>query len=161
MEKEPIQEGLELQKWDEALMGPIRDFATAVVVCSPEGIIMVREYKPNRLAYLKFPGGRRDGDEDPAAGAARELEEETGVVVDPSLLVLLKAENRGKHDFFLFGVCVPALNNLKRMGDEGEAVGVYSPEGLKLRRDIFPKHWIKEAVEFIYNPPEKAEACLA
>ena len=54
--------------------------AAAVVAVTDEGkIVMVRQYRPafDRIT-TEIPAGKRDGDEDFEAAAARELEEETG-----------------------------------------------------------------------------------
>ncbi len=54
--------------------------AAAVVAVTDEGkIIMVSQYRPafDRIT-TEIPAGKRDGDEDFEAAAARELEEETG-----------------------------------------------------------------------------------
>jgi 8-oxo-dGTP diphosphatase len=130
-----------------------RDFATVVILLTKQGIPMVREDNPKfKVAFLKFPGGRRDGGETPEECAAREMAEEIGAVIDPASLILLKKENRGSHDFYLFGVRMEELPKLKHVGDEGEDVGIFSPAGLKERRDVFPNHWkIPEVQEFIYG----------
>lgn len=135
-----------------------RDFATAVVVVGGGLIPMVKESNPNfEVAFWKFSGGRRDGKETPEECAARELFEEIGLRVDPRSLILLKAENRGNHDFYLFGIRLSDLPKLKAKGDEEEDVGIFSLEGLKLRRDIFPKHWkMSEVHKFIYGESASA-----
>jgi 8-oxo-dGTP pyrophosphatase MutT (NUDIX family) len=129
-----------------------RDFAVIVILVTPQGIPMVRERKPNRIPFLKYPGGKRDGEETPEQCAAREMEEETGARVDPEKLILLERQDRGTHDFFAFGIKLPELPVLKHTGDEGEEVGVYSREGLKMRKDVFPKHLeIGAIARFIYG----------
>ena len=80
------------------------------------------------------------------------MEEETGACVDPEKLILLERQDRGTHDFFAFGIKLPELPVLKHTGDEGEEVGVYSREGLKMRKDVFPKHLeIGAIARFIYG----------
>lgn len=129
-----------------------RDFAVIVVLVTSAGIPMVRERRPGRTPFLKYPGGKRDGDESPEECAVRELEEETGARIDQTMLVLLARQDRGTHDFFVFGAKLPELPVLKHTGDEGEEVGVYSREGLKMRRDVFPKHSeIGAITHFIYG----------
>ena len=129
-----------------------RDFAVIVVLVTSAGIPMVRERRPGRIPFLKYPGGKRDGEETPEECAAREMEEETGAKIDPAKLILLARQDRDTHDFFVFGVKLPELPVLKHTGDEGEEVGVYSREGLKMRRDIFPKHQeIGAITHFIYG----------
>ncbi len=129
-----------------------RDFAVIVVLVTPGGIPMVRERRPGRVPYLKFPGGKRDGEETPEKCAVREMDEETGAKIDPEKLVLLHWEDRDTHDFFVFGLKLPELPVLKHTGDEGEEVGAYSREGLKGRKDVFPKHREIGAIrQFIYG----------
>lgn len=132
-----------------------RDFATAVVVIGGGLIPMVKEINEKfKVAFWKFSGGRRDGKETPEECAARELFEEIGLRVDPWSLIPLRTENRGNHDFYLFGIRLSNLPKLKAEGDEEEEVGIFSLEGLKLRRDIFPKHWrMPEVHTFIYGEP--------
>lgn len=140
-----------------------RDFATAVVLITPAGIPLVRDLQKAQRknypkAYLKFPGGKRKPeDKDEKAGAVRELLEEAieeeGGLIDPEALIELYRENRGTHDFILFGMTLNYTPKFKKVGNEGEDVGVFSPEGLRMRRDVFPNHWIKPAIDFIYSSP--------
>lgn len=59
-----------------------KDWAIVVPLVEREGIlqcVMVRQYRHGAEGfYLEFPGGIVEEGEDPAAGVARELEEETG-----------------------------------------------------------------------------------
>ena len=55
--------------------------AAAIVPVDAEGsVLLVRQYRHATGGHwlLEVPAGKLDGDEDPAAGAARECEEETG-----------------------------------------------------------------------------------
>jgi len=137
-----------------------RGFAVSVIVITPDGIPLVKEKELNRIPFFKFPGGKRDGRETPVACAVRELQEETGLVLNPSDLVLLLEQNRRTHDYYLFGARSPSLNGLKKVGDEGEYVGVFSLQDLLVRQgDIFPNHWTFEARKFIYGVPYPTEVC--
>ncbi len=54
------------------------------VLCLHESgqIVLVRQFRPIlEVITLEFPGGLRDGDDDPAVSARREVEEETGLEV--------------------------------------------------------------------------------
>lgn len=57
----------------------VNDYVTILAVTSDGKIPLVRQYRPAlERVTLELPGGLRDDEEDPAACAARELEEETG-----------------------------------------------------------------------------------
>jgi ADP-ribose diphosphatase len=54
------------------------------VLCLHENgqLVLVRQFRPIlEVITLEFPGGLRDGDDDPALSARREVEEETGLEV--------------------------------------------------------------------------------
>jgi ADP-ribose pyrophosphatase len=52
---------------------------TIVAMTKPDHVVLVRQYRhPAGLALWELPAGTAEGDEDPVAGAARELAEETG-----------------------------------------------------------------------------------
>jgi ADP-ribose pyrophosphatase len=56
-----------------------RGFAVAFAVTEDDRIVLVRQYRYGSDAiHLEVPAGMLDGDEEPAACAARELVEETG-----------------------------------------------------------------------------------
>ena len=54
------------------------DNAIVIPVTSDKKIITLEQEQPARLPFLSFPGGKVEDGEDPAAGAKRELREETG-----------------------------------------------------------------------------------
>lgn len=130
-----------------------RDFAVIVVIILPGGEIpLVKERRPNRIAFLKIPGGKRDGDETPAECGIREVEEETGIVLQKDQLIFLYQEDRGTHDYYVFGVKLSERPKLKTVGDEGEEIGVFSRDGLKDRKDFFPGHKdLPPVMRFIYG----------
>lgn len=70
------------REWDREIVerGP----ACAIVALDPEGrVVLVRQWRPAiDRELLEIPAGHKDGGEDPADCARRELEEETGLVAD-------------------------------------------------------------------------------
>jgi ADP-ribose pyrophosphatase len=60
----------------------ITDYVSILAVTPDGRIPLVRQFRPALDRFtLEFPGGLRDGDEEPAACAARELTEEVGLKV--------------------------------------------------------------------------------
>ena len=119
-------------------------FAVAILVLSPEGVPLVYDESKPLPIFWKLPGGKgKDTDRHAKDAAQRELEEETGVCVPVDDLVPLFSENRGNHNFTLFGVKVSkGLNELglKKRGNEGERVGVFKCDQLDKMMDFFPPH---------------------
>lgn len=78
------------------------DYVTVLAETKAGEILLVRQFRPTLEAYtIELPGGLRDTAQEPAATAARELEEETGYrpVAPPTLLGCLapdggRLENR-------------------------------------------------------------------
>lgn len=64
--------------------------ASAVVVDGDRVLLVERDIDPGAGTWCD-PGGHLEVDEPPAVAAARELEEETGVAVDPDALTLVDA----------------------------------------------------------------------
>lgn len=66
---------------------PQIDVARVVVTCGPEVLLLERvPHDEFRGGQLDLPGGRVDPGEDGAFAAARELGEEAGIVIDPTML---------------------------------------------------------------------------
>jgi ADP-ribose pyrophosphatase YjhB (NUDIX family) len=63
----------------------------AVVVVDGDSLLLVRRRIDPGAGRWCEPGGHLEVDEPPAVGAARELEEETGLTVDPAALTLVDA----------------------------------------------------------------------
>jgi ADP-ribose pyrophosphatase len=58
------------------------DYVSVLALTADGRIPIVRQFRPAvRRFTLEFPGGMRDGDEDPQASAIRELAEEVGLAV--------------------------------------------------------------------------------
>jgi 8-oxo-dGTP diphosphatase len=94
--------------------GPRRRFA-GVFVVDRRGWLLLQERDEHPVIDPErwgLPGGHLEEGEDPAEGAARELEEETGVRLDPAELRLWQAlevfhEAYGSHDV-MYVYAVPA-----------------------------------------------------
>ena len=138
-----------------------RDFAVAVAIVTPDGLVMVKDNTKITPAW-KHPGGKRDDFEDPEACAIREVDEETGIKLRPGQLRRLYKENRGNHDVYFFGVILTINPKVKDNGSDGEEVRII-PLGEIIERPatIFEPHLRPIKVrEFMgLSPVEKA--CLA
>lgn len=66
--------------------------ADVTVVDGPR-VLVVRRGAPPNVGSWAQPGGYLEFDEAPPVGASRELEEETGLRVDPGRLTLVEAQN--------------------------------------------------------------------
>ena len=83
---------------------------SAVALIDPDGrVLLAQRPEGKSLAGLwEFPGGKVDGHETPEAALARELEEELGIVVQPSDLTpscFASAPLASKHLLLLLYVC--------------------------------------------------------
>lgn len=122
------------------------DYAVAVLVHSPQGVVLVRDPEFSRPLW-KLPGGKSQPYELPNFAATRELLEETGVKVKPFQLTFAYSEPRTKHTFVLYTAAVESLEGLKTRGDEGEEVGVFSLKQLNEMTDLLKPH--RRALETI------------
>jgi 8-oxo-dGTP diphosphatase len=62
-----------------------------VTVVDGDRVLLVQRTAEPGAGDWSLPAGHLEVDEEPRAGAARELEEETGLTVDPAALTLLEA----------------------------------------------------------------------
>jgi len=58
------------------------DYVQVLCLHDSGQVVLVRQFRPIlEVTTLEFPGGLRDGDDDPALSARREVEEETGLEI--------------------------------------------------------------------------------
>lgn len=123
---------------------PQTDYATAVILETPDGFPLISDPQKPLPRYWKFPGGRSQPGEAPLQTAIRELKEETGVSVSSDELKLVHEEIRtgsgSSHDFFVFSGKIIRKVKLLERGTEGEVVRYFSREALKTLPDLFPNH---------------------
>ena len=74
-----------------------KTLSAGIVLYDGNSVLLVRHTEQARLptGSYGFPAGRVEEDETPAEAAARELEEETGLITSPQYLILLP-EKRSK-----------------------------------------------------------------
>lgn len=113
-----------------------------VVVVDGESALLVEladharlEDPPYERRLWGTPGGHVEVDEQPAAAAARELHEETALVVDPDDLVLFDAVTRqavaGVHAVvLLYAVDRAATRGTPEAGEDASAARFWSPAAL-------------------------------
>jgi len=65
----------------------------AVYVCVGETILWIKRGIPPAVGKWAMPGGFMESDETPEAAACRELEEETGIVVDSEAMTLVSVSS--------------------------------------------------------------------
>ena len=117
-----------------------RDHVVAVVVVGPDGVPLVRDPTKDAPLYWKAPGGRGEPGESAEQVAVREVKGETGVALSPEKLRLYDKKDAGSHTVSFFLAEVPALLGLKKVGDGGEEVRVFSLWEILALQDLFPPH---------------------
>lgn len=122
------------------------DHAVAVAVRTPKGFPLVCDPKKPEPRFWKFPGGRSEPGETPLETAVRELEEETGIRVAPEKFTLVHQEVRGnngrEHRIFFFKTDLPQAPRMKKLGEGGEMVRLFTTAEIKNLPGLFPNHRI-------------------
>lgn len=107
-------------------------------------VLCVRRGQPPEVGAWTVPGGYLEADEDPAAGAARELAEETTLRVEPEALTLLAATNRewgGRRLVSLcYGVRWSRVDGTARPGSDATAVEWFDADDLRADASTFVSH---------------------
>lgn len=81
---------------------PKQRIGVGVVVMDNQGRILLLRHVFHPFAPWGTPGGWLNRNEDPAAGALRELREETGLTVELKSVVLIKREHHPPHVGIVF-----------------------------------------------------------
>lgn len=128
-----------------------RDYATgyavAVLIITPQGVPLIRDPKKPVPVFWKLPGGRSNVPETAEQAAVREVKEEIGIIIKEKELGIIYQEDRGSHILIIFRIDLPALSQLKKRGDEGEEIKIFSPQEILSMNDFFPNH--RKVVETI------------
>lgn len=120
-----------------------KGIAAVVMVLTPKGVPMVKDPTKPLPQFWKLPGGKGELGEDGRMCAARELEGETGIVVDEDdLREIQPEEDRGDHVFSAFCIQLPQVpKGILETGDEGEEVRIFRPAEIrKMRGEILRYH---------------------
>lgn len=125
------------------------DWAVVVIVLGPGGktILISDPFKPDPV-YLKFPGGKKKGEETVLQTATRELQEETGIKVAETNLKLIKEVDKSwhlkPHTVFVFKASVDNFNGLLKFGNETKSttlsVELCEISAILEMKDFFPPH---------------------
>jgi len=103
-------------------------------------VCCIRRGQPPAEGAWALPGGHPEHDEPPAEGAARELEEETGLVVDPDDLepvrTRLSTGPERNHASVHFAVSRDATTGEPVAGDDAAAVAFLTPEAYDDRESL-------------------------
>jgi len=116
------------------------EYAVAILVDSPQGILLVRDPSKPTPVYWKLPGGRSRKGESAKEAASRELNEETGISVPAEDFQLLHQEARNDHSFMLFSATLTSLSQLKTKGEDNEDVALFSRQQIVDMDGFFPPH---------------------
>ncbi|HEU0080399.1 MAG TPA: NUDIX hydrolase [Candidatus Paceibacterota bacterium] len=117
------------------------EYSVAVLITDKNGgVPLIRDPKKPAPVYWKLPGGRSEEGETAEQCAARELREETGLVIKPKDLVQIYEENRGSHMLVIFKAQVKDFSMLNEFGNEGEEIQIFTPKIILGMADFFPNH---------------------
>ena len=115
--------------------------AAVVLIVAPQGIPLVRDPSKPRPLFWKLPGGHGEEGEDAHMCAVREIEEETGIVLNGAQIKKIDAIKRSTHTLTAFLANIPSLSGLRRRGNEGEEVKVFTPQEILSMKDFMPNHY--------------------
>lgn len=114
--------------------------AVAVLIIAPEGVPLIRDPKKPAPRYWKLPGGRSEGSETAVVCAAREIDEELGIEIDPDALRVIEEQDRETHTLNFFAIELRTLKGIKAVGDEQEEIRIFPAAEVKKLPDLFPNH---------------------
>ncbi|WP_435365043.1 NUDIX domain-containing protein [Haloarchaeobius sp. DYHT-AS-18] len=112
-----------------------------VAVVGDEGVLLGQRDVDPGIGEWGVPGGHMEADETPEEAAARELEEETGVSVDPDELTLLETFTSGpfagKYVVSIgFAVRAEETMGAPEALNEVQAVGWFTPESFAASDEV-------------------------
>ena len=115
-------------------------YAVAVLIITPQGVPLIRDPKKPVPVFWKLPGWRSNVPETAEQTAVREIKEEIGITIEEKELGIIYQEDKGSHVLVIFRIDLPVLPQLKKRGDEGEEIKVFSPQEILSMNDFFPNH---------------------
>lgn len=115
--------------------------AAVVLIITPQGIITVKDPSKPAPVYWKFPGGHGKAGENAYMCAVREAREETGADLDITQLEEIASVERGSHTLTFFKTTISSSADLLQVGDEGEEVGVFTPQEILDMPNFMPSHY--------------------
>ncbi len=134
----------------------VKGASVAVLIITPEGVPLIKDPKKPTPNYWKLPGGRSKGEETAEQAAIREIEEETGILLKPENLKMIYENEKGNHTIMFFKAELPELPPLKKIGDEGEEIKVFTAEEITSLADFFPNH-LNIVKDYLAKPKEHPE----
>lgn len=124
------------------------DYTSVVWLEGPGNqIVLVKDVSRfGENAKWKLPGGHSElYDDDQIATGIREIEEETGIQLRREDISIAGREDRKGHFFWLLVSSVSSLEGLKKIGDEGEEVKIFTQQEFRemLSRDEILKSHVR------------------
>lgn len=137
-----------LMKLGIRLVVPKQRVGAGVVVINDQGCVLLLHHVFHPATPWDIPGGWLNRNEDPAAGALRELWEETGITAELGPVVRLRYEDFPPH----LGIAFMAFANPQSMRLSSEILDArwFSPDDLPEEMTPFTRFAIETAVK-IYH----------
>jgi len=117
------------------------EIAAVVLIVTPLGIPLVRDPAKPSPIFWKLPGGHGEAGEDARMCAVREAKEETGLDLSDSELKEVDVMAKDSHTLTIFQAKLSSLEGLRKQGNEGEEVRVFSPHEVLFLKDFMPNHY--------------------
>ncbi len=143
-------------------MNGLTDWSAIVIVLGPNSQTVMVLNLSKEDPIWKFPGGKKDGDEEAKGTAIRELKEETGIKVEKKDLKLVleidKSGHINPHTVFVFTASMSSFKGFEKKGKETDSellVEVIEVKKLVNKKKFLAQHkkWLKEILK--NNPARK------